>query len=75
MFTLLNIPPRAHPLVRRLYEEMNRQQVGLQQMANRSGYSVDCLKDWRTRASPNICSLEACFNVLGYELTVKRRGE
>lgn len=65
---VLKVPDRAHPLVKRLYQEMNAQGVGLQQMSDRSGYTVDCLKDWRTRSSPNIRSLEACFNVLGYEL-------
>lgn len=71
----IKVPDRAHPLVKHLYQQMNLEGVTLRQMAIRSGYSVDCLKDWRTRASPNICSLEACFNVLGYELTVKRRSE
>lgn len=64
----LKVPDRAHPLVKRLYEEMNTQGVDLHEMSHRSGYTVDCLKDWRTRSSPNIRSLEACFNVLGYEL-------
>lgn len=65
---MLKVPDRAHPLVKRLFQEMNTQGIGLQQMAERSGYTVDCLKDWRTRSSPNICSLEACYGVLGYEL-------
>lgn len=64
----LKVPDRAHPLVKVLFEEMNRQKIGLTEMSDRSGYTTQCIKDWRTRYSPNIRSLEACFNVLGYEL-------
>lgn len=64
----LKVPDRAHPLVKVLFEEMNRQNIGLTEMSDRSGYTTQCIKDWRTRYSPNIRSLEACFNVLGYEL-------
>lgn len=64
----LKVPDRAHPLVKVLFEEMNRQKIGLTEMSDRSGYSTQCIKDWRTRYSPNIRSLEACFGVLGMEI-------
>ena len=62
-FIRLSIPPRAHPLVRRLFEEMNYQRIGLLDMAERAGINKNTLKDWRIRTNPRIQDLEACFNV------------
>lgn len=59
----------AHPLVRRLFAEMARQQIGVLDMAERAGIGEHTMKNWRTRSTPKIDSLEACFNVLGLTLT------
>jgi hypothetical protein len=66
------IPDKAHPLVRRLYQEMNKQQIGVLDMSERSGVNKNTFKDWRTRTMPRVADLEACFNVLGLTLTLKR---
>lgn len=71
-FRRLTVPTRAHPLVRRLYEEMNRQQLGLLDLAERSGVNKNTIKDWKDRSVPQVQNLAACFNVLGLELTVKK---
>ena len=72
-FRRLTMPTKAHPLVRRLFQEMNRQQLGVLDLSERSGVNKNTLKDWRTRTVPTIDSLEACFGVLGLELTTKAR--
>lgn len=71
----LSVAPAAHPLVRKLIEEMNKQQIGLLDMADRSGVNKNTIKDWRTRTVPTIDNIEACLNVVGLRLAVeKKRG-
>lgn len=70
-FRTLSIPQHAHPLVRRLFTEMNRQQIGVSDMAERVGVSRFTMNGWRTRHCPRIVELEACYNVLGLRLVVK----
>lgn len=55
-----------------LFEKMNSEQIGVLDMAERSGVNKNTFKDWRTRTAPTIDNLDACFNVLGYTLTIKR---
>jgi hypothetical protein len=66
------IPRRAHPLVRRLFEEMNRQEVTLTELAAESGFERGTISDWRYRRAPKVDHLEAALNVLGLRLTVAR---
>ena len=70
-FRRLSIPAHAHPLVRRLFAEMNHQRIGLTDMAERVGVSRRTMNGWRTRHCPRIVELEACYNVLGLRLVVK----
>lgn len=70
-FRRLTVAKRAHPLVKRLVDEMNRQQIGLLDMSERSGVNKNTLKDWRTRTVPTVDNLNACFTVLGMELSVR----
>lgn len=74
-FRKLTIPEKAHPLVRRLFEEMNRQQIGVLDMSVRSGVNKNTFKDWRVRTVPRVPDLDACFGVLGMELKVKPKLE
>lgn len=74
-FRQLSVPARAHPLVRRLFVEMNHHQICLTDVAERSGVNLKTIKAWRTQRNPNIVSLEACFGVLGLELTLRARSE
>lgn len=69
----ISVPDNAHPLVKRLFAEMDKQQIGVLDMSERSGVNKNTIKDWRTRTIPSADNLIACFNVLGFELTVVRR--
>ena len=64
-------PAQAHPLVRRLFEEMDRQKLGPATVADRSGLNRNTLAHWRTRTTPRVADLEACLNVVGLELVVR----
>lgn len=74
-FRPLSIPRNAHPLVRMLFEEMNRQQLGVLDLAERSGVNKNTLRDWRTRTVPTVDNIEACFGVLGFRIVASRRRE
>ncbi len=64
----MKVPEKAHPLVRRLYQEIIRQQVPVAVVCEKAGLPYCRFRDWRTRVSPKIVDLEAAFNVLGYTL-------
>lgn len=70
-FKTLSVPERAHPLVREMYELMNRERVGLNDLAWRSGNHKDTLSSWRRRGAPRVDMLEAALNVLGYRLSIE----
>jgi hypothetical protein len=53
---------------------MKKQRIGVLDMAARSGVNKNTLKDWRTRTTPRVADLEACFNVLGKTLTITNVG-
>lgn len=74
-FRRLSVPTQAHPLVRLMFEEMNRQQLGMLDLSERSGVNKNTIKDWKKRSIPQVHNLAACFNALGLTLTVKRSGD
>jgi hypothetical protein len=55
----LTVPARAHPLVKFVFTQMKRQQVGLSDMEERSGVTRETISAWRTRNSPNLANIEA----------------
>lgn len=63
-------PKQAHLLVHKLFDEMYEKQMSIATMSHLSGVSATALTDWRSRTYPNVPNLEACFAVLGYQLTV-----
>lgn len=70
-FRRLTVPDHAHPLVRRLFVEMNRQQIGMLDLADRSGVNKNTINDWKRRSIPQVHNLAACLTVLGLELTTR----
>lgn len=70
-FRSLAVPENVHPLVKRLFEEMNREQIGILDMSKRSGVNKNTLNDWKRRSAPQIQNLDACFAVLGMEISVR----
>lgn len=72
MFRRLSLPDNSHPLVRRLFEEMNHQQIGILDMSKRSGVNKNTINDWKRSSVPQVHNLEACFSVLGLRLTIAK---
>ncbi len=70
-YTPVKVPDHAHPLVKRLFELMQHERIGVLDMAARAGVNGNTLRDWRNRTLPNVANLDACLNVLGYRLTVE----
>jgi hypothetical protein len=69
----LKIPPKAHPLVRQLFELLNDQRVVISDIAEKSGVQAGTISDWRYRRSPTVVTFEAALNALGFELVIRRR--
>jgi hypothetical protein len=67
------IPPKAHPLVRRLIRIANARQVTLTEIALESGVSPKTISDWRYRSAPSLTNFEAALNALGYEIKIVER--
>lgn len=67
------IPKGVDPIVRFLFEEMHRQQCTDDAMTKRVGMSTNSIGKWRKDGQPRVGNLQACLNVLGYELTVRRK--
>ena len=72
-FRRITTPKHAHPLVRLLFSEMNSQRIGIYDVSDRSGVACNTMKNWRKHHTPSVSNLEACLNVLGFELVVKPR--
>lgn len=69
-FRSLKRPTNALPQVVVLLDEMNRQRIGVRDMADRTGIAFRTIERWFwMRANPSVANLEACFNVLGRTLT------
>ena len=68
-------PETAHPLVRRLFDEMNREGVLLHELAELSGVQVQTISKWRYSVVPHLVGLIACLNALGCDLGVVRMRE
>ena len=71
---VLKVPSRGLPLVRLLFDLINQENVALSTVSKRSGVSVSTISDWRWRRSPSVTNLEAVLNVMGYELSIRRKG-
>lgn len=65
------IPAHAHPLVRQLFAEMNKQRCPANLLATRSGLNPNTIKDWRTRTVPTVDNLDAALTVLGLRIVIR----
>ena len=72
LFRPVYIPQNVHPLVQRLFIEMNRQQIGILDLAERAGIGRDTINGWKKKSTPNLANLDACFGVLGMSLQVAK---
>lgn len=69
----LSIPRHAHPIVRRLFEEMNEQQTVMEEVGKRAGLKPETLSNWRYRTNPKLDLIDAALNALDLELCVRKR--
>lgn len=66
----LKVPAGGHPIVRRVFEEMNRQRKTLREVAELSGVSADSIAHWRISNNPRLDLAEAVLNVLGLRVGI-----
>ena len=69
----LPVPAHAHPLVRRLIAEMNRQRTTLSEVSDRAGLRRGTVSDWRYRREPTLSNFVAALNVLDLELVIRSK--
>lgn len=75
----IKVPPKAHPLVRLIYEVCIANEYSFKQLARVAGVSSTVFAHWhrRTKTSkpsdPQLSSIEACLNALGYDLIAVKR--
>lgn len=69
------LPANVHPLTKSLFEMLEARGMTDKDMSRLSGVSHHTIADWRYRWNPSLPNLEACLNVLGYELTIRERDQ
>jgi predicted transcriptional regulator len=66
----------VHPLVRWIWDQIVRQRVAQEDLAERAGVCSSTLRKWRKgERSPQLYELEAVVNVLGGKLNVRVRDD
>ena len=70
-FMPVRVPERGHPIVRFLFDEVNRQRMPLVALHDRAGLGRDTMRAWK-RSSPRIDNVEASLNAPGYRLAVEK---
>lgn len=63
-----SLPMRSLPQVKLLFAAMNARGYSCGHVAAKAGMSRNTIINWRTRTSPGMADLEACFNVCGMTL-------
>jgi hypothetical protein len=71
----VTVPPRAHPLARLVFAEMQRQGVTYEELSFRSNVLPHTFKAWRTDNTPGLSTIEACLGSLGWALVPVPRFE
>lgn len=62
----------AHPFVRWIWAEINRQKCSQHDVCARSGVSASAMRKWRLNSrNPRITELEAVVNALGYRIVLR----
>ena len=69
------IPRNAHPLVRALVEEANRQRLLWQEVADKSGVTRQALSKWRHCVNPHFVGFLAAANALNLDVRLVRRDD
>lgn len=66
--TTITVPSRVGPHVRLVFTEMQRQNITYDEVEEGSGFRRAGLKAWRHKNRPNLDSIEAVLNYLGWEI-------
>jgi hypothetical protein len=64
-----DIPDHVHPLVKRFFELLDASEMLACELCLAAGVANSTVSNWR-RYSPQLASLEAVLNVLGYRLAI-----
>lgn len=71
-FHRFTLPTDCHPLIIQLYHEMIKQRISPTDTEARAALSITSIKRWRQGQIPSLLNLQAAFNALGLELTVRK---
>lgn len=64
----------VHPLVRELFTAMNERRISKKDMSKLAGVEYTSFATWQYRGyRPHLANIEACLQVLGYELVIRKR--
>lgn len=66
----LAVPKHAHPLVRDLFREANRQHLTMTEIAQEAGLRRHSIPQWGRKNHPRVDQLDAALNVLGLRLAI-----
>lgn len=69
----LPVPRHAHPFVRRVVAELNRQDMTMAEASAEAGLHKARIRTWCHHANPRIDELEAVLNVMGLSLAIVPR--
>jgi len=69
------VTEHAHPLARRFFELAAESKTAIRDIAYLAGLCHVTIGKWKDRHAPNVTSLEAALNVLGYELVIREKRE
>lgn len=64
----LKIPAHAHPLVRRLIAELNKQDTTMTEASAQAGLHKASIRNWGAHYHPRVDALEAALAVAGLKL-------
>lgn len=62
----------CHPLVKRLFRIMNREQSTMTEVAERAGLQRATISDWRYIKNPSLPNFDAALRSMGYRLVIKQ---
>jgi hypothetical protein len=66
----LAVPDRCHPLIKELFRRINEEKATMHELAGRAGCIYSTISDWRYRRNPNLVTLTAVANALGYDIAL-----
>lgn len=72
MSELATTPGVAHPIIARVFAEMQGQQITYEALAGQAELSMQTLFMWKKGRDARLQNIEAVLNALGYRLVIDR---